>query len=113
MEWVPEGWIGSAHIFTDDNVVAIADRYKAGTDMWITNTASNKTAEADLQVPGGPSNAPYVLLRPGHPPGLQRLEHRYLGCQHGRHWTTRSTSSTSATTAMPRRPRPHGWPRTA
>ena len=64
MEWVPEGWVGSAHIFTDDNVVAIADRYKAGTDMWITNTASNKTAEADLQVPGGPSNAPYVLFAP-------------------------------------------------
>jgi len=63
-QWVPEGWVGSAHIFTDDAVVAIADRYKAGTDMWITNTAANATAESDLQVPGGPVNAPYVLYAP-------------------------------------------------
>jgi len=63
-EWVPEGWVGSAHIFTDDAVVAIADRYKAGTDMWITNTAANKTAESDLQAQLGISNAPYALFAP-------------------------------------------------
>jgi hypothetical protein len=61
-EWVPEGGVGSAHILTDDAVVATVDRYKAGTDMWITNTASNAVAESDLQVPGGPANAPYVLF---------------------------------------------------
>jgi hypothetical protein len=63
-EWVPEGWVGSAHILTDDAVVATVDRYKAGTDMWITNTASNAAAESDLQVPGGPANAPFVLFAP-------------------------------------------------
>jgi hypothetical protein len=63
-EFVPEGWVGSAHIFTDDAVVAIADRYKAGTDMWITNTAANKTAESDLQAQLGVTGAPYVLFAP-------------------------------------------------
>lgn len=64
-DWVPEGWVGSAHVFTDDAVVAIADRYKAGTDMWITNTASNAVSEWDWQdiglVGGGASNK-YALF---------------------------------------------------
>jgi hypothetical protein len=63
-EWVPEGWVGSAHVFTDDAVVGIADRFKVGTDMWITNTASNAASESFFQFPTGPANAPYVLFAP-------------------------------------------------
>jgi hypothetical protein len=63
-DWVPQGWVGSAHVYTDDAVAAIADRFKVGTDMWITNTASNAQAEAFWQFPGGPSNAPFVLFAP-------------------------------------------------
>jgi hypothetical protein len=63
-EWVPEGWVGSAHVFTDDAIVGIADRFKVGTDMWITNTASNAAAESFWQFPTGPANAPYVLFAP-------------------------------------------------
>jgi hypothetical protein len=62
-EWVPEGWVGSAHVYTDDAVVAIADRYKVGTDMWITNTASNAVSESDWQFPAG-AGLPYVLFAP-------------------------------------------------
>ena len=62
-EWVPEGWVGSAHVYTDDAVGAIVDRVKPGTDMWITNTASNATSEGTWQVPGGGSY-PYVLFAP-------------------------------------------------
>jgi len=63
-DWVPSGWVGSAHVYTDDAVVAIADRFKVGTSMWITNTASNAAAESFWQFPGGPSAAPYVLWAP-------------------------------------------------
>jgi len=63
-DWVPQGWVGSARVFTDDAVAAIADRFKVGTDMWITNTASNAQAEAFWQFPFGPANAPYVLFAP-------------------------------------------------
>ncbi len=62
-EWVPEGWVGSAHVYTDDAIGAIVDRVKVGTDMWITNTASNATSEGVWQVPGGGSY-PYVLFAP-------------------------------------------------
>ncbi len=62
-EWVPEGWVGSAHVYTDDAVGAIVDRVKVGTDMWITNSASNATAESTFQVPGAGSY-PYVLFAP-------------------------------------------------
>ncbi len=62
-EWVPEGWVGSAHVYTDDAIGAIVDRVKVGTDMWITNTASNATAESNWQIPGGGSY-PYVLFAP-------------------------------------------------
>jgi hypothetical protein len=63
-DWVPPGWVGSAHVYTDDAVAAIADRFKVGTDMWITNTASNAQSESFWQFPGGPSNAPFVLFAP-------------------------------------------------
>jgi len=62
-EWVPEGWVGSAHVLTDDAVGVIADRFKAGTDMWLTNIGSNQTAEfiyQDLIAFG----QPYVLFAP-------------------------------------------------
>ena len=63
-DWVPTGWVGSAQVLTDDAVVGIADRFKVGTDMWITNTAANAQAESFWQFPGGPANAPYVLFAP-------------------------------------------------
>jgi hypothetical protein len=63
-DWVPDGWVGSAHVFTDGAGAAIADRFKVGTDMWITNTASNAQSEAFWQFPGGPANAPFVLFAP-------------------------------------------------
>ncbi len=68
-EWVPEGWVGSAHVYTDDAVGAIVDRVKVGTDMWITNTASNANY-ADVELPDPGTNAevsasyPYVLFAP-------------------------------------------------
>ena len=42
----------------------IADRFKVGTDMWITNTASNAASESFFQFPTGPANAPFVLFAP-------------------------------------------------
>lgn len=54
-----EEWVGAVHVYSDDEVVGMVDRYKAGTDMWITNTASNYTAESNFQ-PG----FPYVLFAP-------------------------------------------------
>jgi hypothetical protein len=63
-DYVPEGWVGSAQVFTDDAVSGIADRFKVNTGMWITNTASNAQAESFWQFPGGPANAPFVLFAP-------------------------------------------------
>ena len=51
-------------MFSDDAVAAIVDRYKAGTSMWITNTASNAAAENYWQYPTGPSGMPFVLFAP-------------------------------------------------
>jgi hypothetical protein len=62
-DWVPAGWVGSAHVFSDDAVVGIVDRFKAGTNMWITNTASNAAAEDYWQYPTGPDWS-YVLFAP-------------------------------------------------
>jgi fimbrial isopeptide formation D2 family protein/uncharacterized repeat protein (TIGR01451 family) len=62
-ELVPDGWVGSAHILTDDAVVAIADRFKVGTDMWITNTAADQAAELTFQDPIA-QGFPYVLFAP-------------------------------------------------
>lgn len=44
-EYVPEGWTGNVHILSDDLIGAIADRYKAGTNMWMTNIGSLSTFE--------------------------------------------------------------------
>ncbi|RIK41283.1 MAG: hypothetical protein DCC58_12715 [Chloroflexi bacterium] len=63
-DWVPTGWVGSVHIFSDDAVVATIDRFKAGTNMWISNTASNAAAESYWQFPGGSASMPYVLFAP-------------------------------------------------
>ena len=66
-EWVPEGWVGSAHVYTDDAVGAIVDRVKVGTDMWITNTASNANYEVgETPEPQNEVSAayPYVLFAP-------------------------------------------------
>ena len=63
-DWVPDGWVGSAHVFSDDAVVGDVDRFKAGTNMWITNTASNAASESDWQFPTGPESMPYVLFAP-------------------------------------------------
>ncbi|MBA2452538.1 MAG: hypothetical protein H0V47_05170, partial [Chloroflexia bacterium] len=35
---VPEGWVGSAHIFSDGAVFAMVDRFKVGYNMWLTYT---------------------------------------------------------------------------
>ena len=82
-DWVPAGWVGSAHVFSDDAVTAIVDRYKAGTNMWITNTASNAAAENYWQYPTGPDGTAVRLVRAGRAAGLQRLEHRHQRGQHG------------------------------
>ena len=39
-DYVPEGWTGNVHILSDDAIGAIADRYKVGTNMWLTNIGS-------------------------------------------------------------------------
>ncbi len=44
-DYVPEGWTGNVHILSDDLIGAIADRYKVGTDMWLTNIGSLSTFE--------------------------------------------------------------------
>lgn len=54
-----EEWVGSVHVYSDDYVVGMVDRYKAGTDMWITNTASSAGAETNFQ-----SGWPYALFAP-------------------------------------------------
>lgn len=65
-DWVDADWVGSVHIYTDDYVGAIADRYKTGTGMWLTNLASNKSAELDLQpdLSGLFGSANYALFAP-------------------------------------------------
>ncbi len=62
-EWVPEGWVGSAHVYTDDAVGAIVDRVKVGTDMWITNTASNASG-VEVRSLEASEAYPYVLFAP-------------------------------------------------
>jgi len=60
---VPEGWTGSLHIYSDTAVGVIADRYKVGTDMWLTNTGSNANYEWDNSLEGIFSGQ-YVLFAP-------------------------------------------------
>ncbi|CAN5337352.1 hypothetical protein BH23CHL1_BH23CHL1_22780 [soil metagenome] len=63
---VPDGFIGSAHILSDGAVFAMADRYKVGYNMWITNTSSSANFENIAQVESDRGDyvlfAPHVLL---------------------------------------------------
>jgi hypothetical protein len=63
---VPEGWVGSAHIYSDGWVFPMVDRYKVGYSMWITNTGSAANFENLAQVPGVGGRyalfAPHVLM---------------------------------------------------
>ncbi|MBA2454598.1 MAG: hypothetical protein H0V47_15615, partial [Chloroflexia bacterium] len=59
---VPEGWVGSAHILSDGGVFAMADRYKVGYNMWITNTGSGANFENEAQIENAMGN--YVLFAP-------------------------------------------------
>ncbi|CAN5612395.1 hypothetical protein BH23CHL2_BH23CHL2_20440 [soil metagenome] len=70
-DYVPEGWVGSAHVRSDGAVFTMADRVKVGYNMWITNTGSSANFELydagyvdDLCqcAPGGGYN--YVLFAP-------------------------------------------------
>jgi len=75
---VPEGWTGNLHILSDDAIGAIADRYKVGTDMWLTNIGSQANFEVqdgsfcqiecgDFDFDGGfyyPFAGQYVLFAP-------------------------------------------------
>jgi hypothetical protein len=63
---VPDGWVGSAHIYSDGQVFAMVDRYKVGYNMWITNTGSSADYENLAQVENAQQRyvlfAPHVLL---------------------------------------------------
>ncbi len=59
---VPEGWVGSAHVYSDGAVYAMVDRYKVGYNMWLTNTGSSADFENLAQVPG--DDGDYVLFAP-------------------------------------------------
>jgi len=63
-DWVPQGWVGSAHVFSDGAVGVIADRFKVGTNMWLTNIGSNQTSEFDYQAYNFTLPQPYVLFAP-------------------------------------------------
>ncbi len=59
---VPEGWVGSAHVYSDGEVFAMVDRYKVGYNMWLTNTGSSADFENIAQVDG--ANGRYALFAP-------------------------------------------------
>ena len=59
---VPDGWVGSAHIYSDGQVFAMVDRYKVGYNMWITNTGSSADYENLAQVENAQQR--YVLFAP-------------------------------------------------
>jgi len=75
---VPTGWTGSVHIYSDDRIGAIADRYKVGTNMWLTNIGSQASFEVQpgaycgeggcgVDINGGlwyPFAGQYVLFAP-------------------------------------------------
>jgi hypothetical protein len=69
-DFVPTGWVGSAHVFSDGDVGVIADRYKVGTNMWLTNIGSNATSEFDYQHYNFNLPEPYVLFAPSVYMGL-------------------------------------------
>ncbi len=59
---MPEGWVGSVHVYSDSAVFAMADRVKVGYGAWITNTASNAPYTNGNNVPGALGQ--YVLFAP-------------------------------------------------
>ena len=61
-DYVPEGWVGTAHIYTDGAVFPMVDRYKVGYNMWITNTGSSADFEQGSQLPN--ANGRYALFAP-------------------------------------------------
>lgn len=65
-EHVPEGWVGSVHVYSDGAIFTMADRYKtAEYDVWLTTTGTNAGHEASYnQNEGGAQIAPYVLFAP-------------------------------------------------
>ncbi|HLT19368.1 MAG TPA: carboxypeptidase-like regulatory domain-containing protein, partial [Thermomicrobiales bacterium] len=62
-DYVPEGWVGSVHVYSDSAVFAMADRVKVGYGAWITNTASNAPYTNANNVEGSASGS-YVLFAP-------------------------------------------------
>ncbi len=63
---VPDGWVGSAHIYSDGYVFPMVDRFKVGYSMWLTNTGSAANFENQAQVTGVDRQytlfAPHVLM---------------------------------------------------
>jgi hypothetical protein len=62
-DYVPEGWVGSVHVYSDSAIFAMADRVKVGYGAWITNTASNAPYTNGSNVVGSASGQ-YVLFAP-------------------------------------------------
>ena len=61
-DYVPEGWIGSVHVYSDSAIFAMVDRVKVGYGAWITNTASNAPHTYYYNSPG--SLGQYALFAP-------------------------------------------------
>ncbi len=61
-DYVPEGWVGSVHVYSDSAIYAMADRVKLGYGEWITNTASNSPYTNGNNVSGALGQ--YVLFAP-------------------------------------------------
>ena len=61
-DYVPEGWVGSVHVYSDSAVFAMVDRVKVGYGAWITNTASNAPHTYYNNSPG--SLGQYALFAP-------------------------------------------------
>jgi hypothetical protein len=62
-DYVPEGWIGSVHVYSDSAIFAMVDRVKVGYGAWITNTASNAPHTYYNNTPGSASGQ-YALFAP-------------------------------------------------
>src|SRR5690606_35334690 len=63
-ELVPDGWVGTAHIYSDGAVFAMVDRFKVGYNMWITNTGSSADYENIAQNWSNAAGGRYALLAP-------------------------------------------------
>ena len=61
-DYVPEGWVGSVHVYSDGEVFSMVDRVKVGNLMWITNTGSSSEFEYYYNWPGALGN--YALFAP-------------------------------------------------